>query len=118
MHLFGREIEGYKQWFVLLVTVLLVASGLCGLQWAIIAGAGERGGVLVPVFMVAGAVELTLMALSAAGILLVLIIWPISILYNRHTKPPKDNVQRLFENAVQGDEEKSKDRSDEESHDR
>lgn len=29
MNLFGREIEGYKQWFVLLITVLLVASGLC-----------------------------------------------------------------------------------------
>jgi hypothetical protein len=118
MHLFGREIEGYKQWFVLLVTVLLVASGLCGLQWAIIAGSGGRGGVLVPVFMLTGVAELTLMALSAVGILLVLIIWPISILYNRHAQPPKDNVQRLFKNAVSGDEEKSKDRSDEEPHDR
>jgi hypothetical protein len=118
MHLFGREIEGYKQWFVFLVTVLLVASGLCGLQWAIMAGAGNHGEGLIPVFMLTGATELILMALSGVGILLVLIIWPISIFYNRHAKPAENDVQQLFENAVSGDEEKSKDRSDEEPHDR
>lgn len=64
----------------------------------------------MPVFMLTGAAELMLMALSAIGILLVLIIWPISILYNRHAKPA--------ENDAPGDEEKSKDRSSEESHDR
>jgi hypothetical protein len=118
MRLFGHEIESYKQWLVVFVVVLLVASGLCGVQWAIVAGASGRLDPLVPLFILLGALEGLLMAVSAVGILLVLVLWPIAILLNRGAKRPKDNVQRSFEDAVISNEEQSKESSNEEPNDR
>lgn len=101
MRLFGREIYGFQQILVLLVTILVVASGLCGLQWAVLA-ATKGFGALSGLFMVTGAIELAVMILSIVGIAVVLIAWPISVLTTRFYKHPgmqKEDVQHLFEGA-------------------
>lgn len=78
MKLFGRELEGFAKALVILVAVFLVASGMCGLQWAISMGP-QSGAMLIPL----GIVELIAILLSAAGIVLVLIAWGIRALFNR-----------------------------------
>jgi hypothetical protein len=107
MRLFGREIDSYPKALVALVAVFLASSGLCGVQWAIAGSLRGRGiGPLAPFIIFLGVVELAAMALSAIGILVLLMIWPISIMYNRFAKPPNDRVQRLFdkEDAVDEDD--------------
>jgi hypothetical protein len=93
MKLFGRELEGYPRTLVVLAAVLLVASGLCGVQWHFSMGSQQGSAILIPL----GVLELIAMLLSVAGIVIVLVLWAASALYARFAKPPKDNVQRLFD---------------------
>jgi hypothetical protein len=79
MKLFGYELEGFAKALVILVAVFLVASGLCGLQWA----ASRGGSRLDAVFLPLGIVELIAILLSAVGIVLVLIAWGIRALFDR-----------------------------------
>ena len=96
MKLFGRELEGYARTLVILVAVLLVSSGLCGLQWAMQDKfANGLGWVLIPL----GVVELIAMVLSAGGIVVVLLLWIGAVFYARFGRAPKDGVQRLFEDG-------------------
>ena len=96
MKLFGRELEGYARTLVILVAVLLVSSGLCGLQWAMQDKfANGLGWVLIPL----GVVELIAMVLSAGGIMVVFLLWIGAMLYARFGWPPKDEVQKLFEDG-------------------
>jgi len=99
MRIFGREVEGYPKVLLVLVAVLLVSSGLCGLQLAFanIGGNGSDGTILFPL----GIVELIVMLLSAGGIVVVLLLWVATALYRRFANPPKDGVQRLFDDSGQ-----------------
>jgi hypothetical protein len=78
MKLFGREIEGRAQILVILVAVLLLASGLCGAQFAILNYRTSGLDGLVVIFGITGIVELGLMLLSLVGIVVLLITWAIS----------------------------------------
>jgi len=105
MRLFRHEIDSYPKALVAFAAVFLASSGLCGVQWAIATSIHSDMGTLGSFIIFLGMLELAAMALSAIGIVLVLIAWPIARLYGRVAKPPKDRVQRLFdpEDAVDED---------------
>jgi len=100
--LFGREVEGFPKALVVLAAVLLVSSGLCGLQWAISMGSQRDASGLIPL----GILELVAIFVSAAGIVVVLLLWAVSAVYARFGKTPKNEVQKLFDG---GDETKHDD---------
>jgi hypothetical protein len=77
MKLFRYELEGFAKTLVILVAVLLVSSGLCGLQWDVSMGGSRSDAVFLPL----GIVELIAILLSAVGIVLVLIAWGIRALF-------------------------------------
>jgi hypothetical protein len=72
MRLFGRKLEGFAKTLVVLVAVLIVSSGLCGLQLLVAnsysSGSGE-------VLIALGIAELIAMLVSAVGIVLLLLAW-------------------------------------------
>jgi hypothetical protein len=111
MKLFGRNFEGFAGALVFCATALLIASGLCGVQYAI--SSGMRDDSLVSgLFMITGVLELIVMVLSTAAIVGILFIWPItaifaSSIHERFTPPPKDRVQRLFDDKQDGDNNKA-----------
>jgi hypothetical protein len=90
MKLFGREFDGYAKWLVILVAVLLVASGLCGIQLALF---NSLEGSLSGLFIITGLLELAAIVISIVGIVVVLI-----------AKPAKDRTQRLFGNSSEDDD--------------
>ena len=94
MKFFGRKFVGYPRTLAVLAAVLLVASGLCGVQWLSI-GSQRSSDILIPL----GVLELIAMLLSVAGIVIVLVLWAASTSYARFVKPPKDSVQRLFDSS-------------------
>jgi len=76
--LIGRDLSGFAKTLVVLVTLLLVSAGLCGLQMQFAnAVYNDRYGLLI----IAGLVELAAMILSAVGIVLMLILWGARTLY-------------------------------------
>jgi hypothetical protein len=93
--LFGRELEGRAKTLVILVAVLLVSAGLCGLQWNTAGGVGDSLLILIPL----GFAELAAMFISACWIVILLIAWGAEALYHRYGKPHKDEVQKLFEDG-------------------
>ena len=94
MKLFGREVEGFPKALVVLAAVLLVSSGLCGLQWAISMGSQRDASGLIPL----GILELVAIFVSAAGIVVVLLLWAVSAVYARFGKTPKNEVQKHAKN--------------------
>jgi hypothetical protein len=95
MKIFGREMQGHAKTLVILLAVLLVSSGLCGLQ-IVISNRGSGGDRLTGIFIPLGLVELLAMLVSAAGIVFVSILWGARALRGGVGKPPKDEVQKLF----------------------
>ncbi len=67
-------VEGPAKALVIFVTALLVSSGLCGLQWLVFATAGRGAAPLLVVVFIFGYIELAVMAISAAGVV-VMLIW-------------------------------------------
>ncbi len=80
------NLEGPAKWLVIAVVVLLVSSGLCGLQIAMVAGGNQYGALFTRLFMFTGAVEVIVMALSACGIVVSLIIWIATALYSHFSE--------------------------------
>ena len=80
------NLEGPAKWLVIAVVALLVSSGLCGLQVAIMSGANPSGASLGSLFMFTGAVELIVMALSACAVVVSLIIWIATALYSHFSE--------------------------------
>ena len=92
MKLFGRELQGRAKTLVILVAVLIVSAGLCGLQ-------SNAGGVLgnqILILLPLGVAELIAIAVSASWILILLITWGAQVLYERFGAPPKSGLQSLF----------------------
>jgi hypothetical protein len=109
LKLFGRELTGFPKAIVVLVAVLLVASGLCGLSGAIEAkhgwswfSPGLPKTALANVLILVDLATFVGILLSGAGLVFVLIAWPANVVYRLIAKPQKDRVQRLFD---QSDEE-------------
>lgn len=92
MRLFGREVSGFAKALVILAAVFLVASGMCGMQM-VFANGGFRGDFLLPM----GILELIAMLVSAAGIVLVLIVWFIQSLYDNHSSNRESGLQKLMD---------------------
>ena len=92
MNLFGLEVSGFAKALVILAAIFLVASGMCGMQW-MIASRGLAGDYLLPL----GILELIAMLLSAAGIVLVLIVWFIQSLYDNHSGNRESGLQKLMD---------------------
>ena len=65
---------------------LLVSSGLCGLQFALMKGTNQNSSMFVWLFMCTGIVEVIVMALSVCGIVVSLIIWIATALYSRFSE--------------------------------
>jgi uncharacterized membrane protein len=61
---------------------LLVSSGLCGLQFAMATHANQNSAMFVGLFMVTGIAEVIVMALSACGVVVSVIIWIATALYS------------------------------------
>jgi len=95
MKLFGHEVTGFAKALVILVAVFLVASGLCGLEWAIVAHSQGNGSLLLPL----GMIELAAMALSAIGIVVVLLLWIGSAIYWSIANPEKSDPKSLFDSS-------------------
>jgi hypothetical protein len=110
MKLFGRELVGFPKALAVLVAVLLVASGLCGLSQTIEArngwsmfGPGMPNTLFGDALSISNLVSAAAIAISISGIVLVLIGWPVSFLYRLIAKPSKDRVQRLFDDSKEED---------------
>ena len=87
MKLIGRDLSGFAKTLVVLVTLLLVSAGLCGLQMQFAnAVYNDRYGLLI----IAGLVELAAMILSAVGIVLLMILWGARALYRLGKKQTDD----------------------------
>jgi hypothetical protein len=93
MKLFGSEVSVFAKAFVILVAVFIIASGMCGLQWVIVAHSQGDGTFLIGL----GVIELAAMALSAIGIVAVLLLWIASAIYKRIASPEADDPKSLFE---------------------
>ena len=104
MTMLWNRFQGFARILVFCVTVLLVSSGMCGVQLAILSmGSGSTGGsALVSLFMFTGVVELIAIGLSAGAIIVVLIAWAVRTVYFRSTgrssdgDPGAETVQTLF----------------------
>ena len=96
MGIFNLEENGFPKTLLMLVVTLLVSTGLCGLQWMFAMGP-SGGGTLGPLLIPLGVLELVVMLCSAAGIAVLSILWCARALFG--VKPPKDRVQKLFDNA-------------------
>lgn len=83
MNLPWDRFEGPLKWLVISVIVLLVASGLCGLQLAITNGGNHA---LDGLFFILGFVELGVMVIAALGVIASLIAWILWIIF-----PEKNN---------------------------
>ena len=87
MKLIGRDLSGFAKTLVVLVAVLLVSAGLCGLQMTFANTIyNDRSGLL----MFAGLLELAAMILSAVGIVLLMILWGARALYRLGKKQTDD----------------------------
>ena len=90
---------GIPKALVVCIAVLLVSSGLCGMQWAIASALKGDGGAIGGLFMLTGIVELFVMVVSACGIVLLLIVWPIHMIYSKYAKPKEIDLNTLFDNS-------------------
>ena len=96
MRLFGREIAGYAKTLVILVAVLLVAGGLCGLQLTVYE---KTPNAILALFTITGVLEILALVISVFGVVIVLLLWGGEVLYSRFSGPQKDKTQKLFGDA-------------------
>jgi hypothetical protein len=99
MRIFGREIEGIPKLIVVFAAILLVSSGLCGLQFVYENSVPSGIGGL---FIVAGIVELGLMVVSAGGIVVFSAIWVVQSIYEQFAGPPEEQSLRIFKDDEDG----------------
>lgn len=103
MNMPWSKFEGFAKALSICVTVLLVSSGLCGVQWFFAMGNNGLGSALSGVIVFFGVIELIAIALSAAGTVVILILWAAQTLYfhfsGRDSSGAKDeHIQTLFPN--------------------
>ena len=116
MRLFGREIEGPAKALVILVAVLLVSAGMCGLQLTMADKIYNSSGAFGPFMVLLGIVELIAMLVSLAGIAAVLLNLLVTRLFNREPGSSSSGRGRVFHVTSQMDQ--REERSSGESKDR
>jgi hypothetical protein len=101
------KLEVPAKMLVVFATLLLVAGGLCGLQWLILGGMGGTDYVAL-VFMFTGILELAAMAISVAGMFLAVLLWGGQALYNRFAGRTKadSGLHTLFGSSERDDDAK------------
>jgi hypothetical protein len=103
MKLFGHELEGVPKVLVVLVVVLLMSSGLCGLSgeiefrhhWSWF-GPGLPKTALGDTLTLLDVVSAIAIVVSAFGVVLISIGWLANTLYRLIARPSKNRVQRIF----------------------
>jgi len=110
MRFFGRDVEGYPKIVLVLVAILLVASGLCGLQMNV--SGGVQSPFLSVVFIALGTIELGAMLVSAVGLVVVLLAWAATSLYGRFSSPSKGETIHLFDGSDKDAKSDEKDNED------
>jgi len=104
MKLFGRELHGIPKALVALVSVLLVASGLCGITTSIEShnhwgwfGPGMPNTFLGTTLSILDLIAYAAFMISGVLIVVLLVAWPVQILVNwlymRFGSPPEKGVQ-------------------------
>jgi hypothetical protein len=104
MRLFGREIEGPAKVLVILVAVLLVSAGMCGLQLTIADEIYRGSGGFGSVMMLLGILELIAMLVSLIGIAIVLVSLLVTRFFKRERHPSTDRAGGIFHVTSQPDE--------------
>jgi hypothetical protein len=74
------RLEGPAKLLVMCLTILLVASGMCGLQW-VVGSSGNAGNTMAAFLIPLGIIELIAIGLSAIGVVIVLIFWGARTIY-------------------------------------
>ncbi len=82
LKLFGRELTGYPRVLVTLSAVLLIASGLCGLQAALDINPMINGGF----WIIPGFLEFLAFWVAALGIVATLLAWLTAFLRSRMSR--------------------------------
>lgn len=100
------DLDGPAKVLAISAAVLLVAGGLCGVQFLIISGVRGNAQALVSVFTLTGILELiaiVMAGLTAAGALLA---WTSTAIHNRFTgsRGKRDETQKLFDDSDKRDE--------------
>jgi hypothetical protein len=103
MRLFGREFEGSAKALVILVAVLLVSAGMCGLQLTIANEIYNSSGAFGPIMMLLGILELIAMLVSLIGIAIVLVSLLVTRLFGQLSLST-DQTGRVFQVTSQMDE--------------
>jgi hypothetical protein len=99
MKLFGSEATSFAKAMIILAAIFLVSSGLCGLQ--LLLSNNATGGW--PLFIPLGIIELIAMVLSAAGLVVVLLIGIGSAIYRSLAHPEDDDPKSLFDSLDNSD---------------
>jgi hypothetical protein len=85
--------KGPAKLLVILATIFLISSGLCGLQFAL-ANPGRVGDSVAGALMPLGSLELIAILLSAAGIVIVLVFWAVRTVYRLVTGRSENSEPR------------------------
>jgi hypothetical protein len=88
-----RNFEGPAKLLVILATIFLISSGLCGLQLAV-ANLGRVGDSVAGALMPLGVIELIAILLSATGIVIVLVFWATRSAYRLVTGRGEQSVPK------------------------
>jgi hypothetical protein len=104
MKLFGREIEGSAKMQVILVAVLLVSAGMCGLQLTMANNIYNSSGAFGPIMILLGILELIAMFVSLIGIAIVLVHWLARKLLTRDLDSSRGGTVGVFHITSQIDE--------------
>jgi uncharacterized membrane protein SpoIIM required for sporulation len=93
------EFEGFAKALVICVVVMLVSSGLCGVQWFLATQLGNYGGALSGVLIPLGIIELVAIVVSGSAAVVILLAWAARTLYLRISGRNPDEgeqIQTLF----------------------
>lgn len=104
MRLFGREVEGPAKALVILVVVLLVSAGMCGLQITIADKIYNSSGAFGPFMILLGILELIAMLVSLIGIVVVLVNLLVTRLFDPELSDSRGGTERVFHVTSQMDE--------------
>ena len=82
-----KKRSGVAKLLMILVCILLVASGMCGLQMYLLNNGSQLGNTLPVIFAALGLVEMIVIALTFFAIVVLLVYWGVTALVG---KKPSD----------------------------
>lgn len=101
MKLFGEQLEGFAKVLVILVAILFVSLGLCGISAAVLSGTSgwsySSGNPLGPIFGTTAVVSGITTLLSFLGIMAVALAWFVSRMFGRSSRHSQEIRPKLFD---------------------